>query len=264
MLTLVITQLALGASATAISVNGQVTVESGGTTTTLVRFAEVPEGATVATGADALAQLRLASGSLVRLGPSTRVALATLEQRQPRGNRKEGVKLFAGRLWLTVTKLFGAESRFTVETENAVAGVRGTGFFVESAGGKDRFMLEHGKLEVNRGDKLITLDQVGAFVDATVDGLGDAGFLDRAAVETASATVGGKGATLVSKLRSTRTARGLISTFRTPSSERRRLRQDILRPEDVADASIAVAPDVLSGAPGGAIDADVIVRVRVP
>ncbi|MEZ4271329.1 MAG: FecR domain-containing protein [Myxococcota bacterium] len=37
-------------------------------------------------------------------------------------------RLFVGRLWAKVTSLFSSDSRFEIQTDNAVAGVRGTAF----------------------------------------------------------------------------------------------------------------------------------------
>jgi hypothetical protein len=45
---------------------------------------------------------------------------------------KAQTKLTAGKMWASVTKAVGGESRFAVRTENAVAGVRGTTFRVNA------------------------------------------------------------------------------------------------------------------------------------
>jgi hypothetical protein len=251
---LLVSQLNVAAPAIAISVSGSVAVDTGdGTTRALVRFEQVPEGSRISTGADGLAQLRLASGSLVRLGPGTAVSLRQLEQGQPRSNRQEGVKLLAGRVWLSVTKLFGQGSKFEVETPNAVAGVRGTSFVVESTDGKDRFMLAEGEIHLRKGEVEATLDAPGSFIDATVDGLSAAGQLDDASVGAMLGKIGGAASTIAGKL-----APPGLGARLDAGNERRRARNDILSPTSVVDSPLAI-----DAGPAPAIDEEIDVTVRV-
>jgi len=70
----------------------------------------------------------------LRLGPDSKLRLkeATLSPKKKKV-KKFSARLMVGRMWASVTKLFGKESRFEVETPNAVAGVRGTVFAVDHA-----------------------------------------------------------------------------------------------------------------------------------
>ncbi len=129
----------------------------------LERFSDVPMGATVQTFEDGKVSLRLPSGTLVRLGTDTKVEIAALTRGDPAAERKESLRVSVGRLWSRVTRLFGDDSKFEVSTDNAVAGVRGTEFFVETHGGSDKFAVDHGTIVVNGGGTSLTLDGPGAY-----------------------------------------------------------------------------------------------------
>ena len=92
----------LAAPATAISVVGRVEVTQGDDTQLLVALAQVDEGALVRTYEGARASLRLASGTLVRLGSETTVKVSQLQHQEPPSKRKEGLRLVTGRLWAKV------------------------------------------------------------------------------------------------------------------------------------------------------------------
>lgn len=105
---------------------------------------ELHEGEVVATGPDGKLELLLPTGTLVRLGPGTR-----LELRAASGSAQRfTARLAFGNLWAKVHKLLAGEE-FKVETENAVAGVRGTEFRVEVAPAKeDLVRVYEGVVEV--------------------------------------------------------------------------------------------------------------------
>ena len=87
--------LTVQAPAVAISVRGAVEVDTGTASRPVHRFDAIEEGARIRTGEDGSVQLRMASGSLVRLGPATEVTLTHLEHGTPAGKRKESIKAFA-------------------------------------------------------------------------------------------------------------------------------------------------------------------------
>lgn len=151
-----------GATAKVVQVIGHVDLIDARGNMPLDRFSEVPVGATVQTFADGRASLRLPSGTLVRLGNDTRVELAGLTRGDPAAERKESLKVSVGRLWARVTHLFGADSKFEVATENAVAGVRGTEFFVQAQPGHEQFAVDQGTIVVTGGGASVTLDGAGA------------------------------------------------------------------------------------------------------
>jgi hypothetical protein len=84
-------------------------------------------GDTVQTGAESRLEIALPAGSVLRLGENSRLFL-----RESEPEKAFSARLLLGDVWARVHKLIGGET-FHIETENAVAGVRGTEFRVEVA-----------------------------------------------------------------------------------------------------------------------------------
>ncbi len=78
-------------------------------------------------------EVRLADRSVLRLGPASRAVVATAAFGKTVEARNVSAKLLVGKVWANVAKAVGGEARFEVQTENAVAGVRGTTFRVDAA-----------------------------------------------------------------------------------------------------------------------------------
>src|SRR5262249_16912818 len=93
--------------------------------------AEVHAGDTIETGEGGRVEIALTTGTLLRLGESSRV---TLKEEVPQ--KAFNARLLLGNVWAKVHKLVSGET-FHIETENAVAGVRGTEFRVEVAPQKE-------------------------------------------------------------------------------------------------------------------------------
>jgi hypothetical protein len=105
------------------------------------------EGDVVVTQPGARIEITLSTGSVIRMGESSRMTLGNV---QP--GKSFSAKLFLGNLWTKVHKLLSAET-FHIETENGVAGVRGTEFRVEAAEGKeDVVRVYEGVVEVRGHD----------------------------------------------------------------------------------------------------------------
>jgi len=111
-----------GESMTATLVEGSVIVAGA----PIVTGAVLQPGDTVETQAGGRAEIALPGGSLLRIGENTRLTLSPIPARS-----EFSARLFFGNLWARVHKLASGET-FRVETENAVAGVRGTEFRVEA------------------------------------------------------------------------------------------------------------------------------------
>src|SRR5690606_19363569 len=79
------------------------------------------------TGEKSRLEIRLPDGSFIRLGSSSKV---TLDEGHLGATRKVSVTMWLGRIWAKVAKEVADDSKFEVETANAVAGVRGTSFTV--------------------------------------------------------------------------------------------------------------------------------------
>ena len=101
------------------------------------------EGDTIQTGPGARLEISMTAGSVLRLGESSKMTLGSAVP-----GKAFSTRLFLGNLWAKVHKLVGGET-FHVETENAVAGVRGTEFRVEVAQGQDDLVrVYEGAVEV--------------------------------------------------------------------------------------------------------------------
>jgi hypothetical protein len=90
------------------------------------------DGDTLETEAQARMEIRFADQSVIRLGPSARLQLTAAHFGGGPAQRKMTAKLFFGNVWAKVTSVVGGDQKFAIETENAVAGVRGTTFRVDA------------------------------------------------------------------------------------------------------------------------------------
>ena len=92
--------------------------------------AELHVGDTLQTREGGRVEIELSSGSVIRLGEGSKL---TLREAEPQ--KAFSARLFVGNLWTKVHKLLSGET-YQVETENGVAGVRGTEFRLEAEQGK--------------------------------------------------------------------------------------------------------------------------------
>ncbi|MEK7703555.1 MAG: FecR family protein [Myxococcota bacterium] len=103
----------------------------------------IGETSTIETAADGSAVITLEPGSVVKLRPSTKVTLGTSER------KKLSVKLALGAIWSFLTP----GSSYEVVSPNAVAGVRGTVFYMEAeAAGATYVCACEGKVEMQTPD----------------------------------------------------------------------------------------------------------------
>ncbi|MBN1962484.1 MAG: FecR domain-containing protein [Deltaproteobacteria bacterium] len=160
----------LQAPAMAINVKGHVEMKIGPTPIQLTRFVAVPDSATVITYENSFASLRLFSGSLVRMGPNTQLLIKQLNYKKPVGKRHESLSVKVGHIWAGVLRLIGSESKFEIETPNAIAGVRGTSFFVSATPEASNFVVGDGSLAIAIGEREVLLDEKGASVTIGPDG----------------------------------------------------------------------------------------------
>ncbi len=118
---------------------------------------EVHEGDTIEVSSAGFVQLVMSDRSLLDLGAGARVSLTAYRARGETP-RKARLKVWLGKLWARVQSV-ASDERFEVETENAVAGVRGTEFVVEAqAGGQALVTVLQGRVAVNAlGEELETL-----------------------------------------------------------------------------------------------------------
>ena len=105
------------------------------------------EGDLIETGANGRLELLLGTGSMVRLGPKSRLELTSAAT----DASSFRARLSFGNLWAKVHKLIGGQ-KFLIETQNGVAGVRGTEFRVAAYSGGQMVRVYQGAVEVKSHD----------------------------------------------------------------------------------------------------------------
>jgi len=93
--------------------------------------APLAQGDTIETQDASRLEVRFSDGSVLRLGPRAKLQLTQAHFGGP-ARRRLSARLFFGKLWAKVISVVQGEQKFQVETENAVAGVRGTTFRVDA------------------------------------------------------------------------------------------------------------------------------------
>ena len=172
--------------AVVIYVSGDVKVTRGRQATTVGIGDALAAGQTVETGPGSECELRLGTGTAIRIDELTKVRLDEV-MLDPGGNRI-GMRLVLGNLLCKVGMLSG-EERFRVVTPTAVVGVRGTEFGLGVAAGGDTLLsVRQGAVAILPA--LIDLDELAARlksddpeVAAALEELGTAEWIVRDAQE---------------------------------------------------------------------------------
>ena len=107
------------------------------------------EGTTVRTDPGARLEIRLADGSVFRLGPKAELTLDSLKAGSSRSPRRIEASVAAGQVWSSVQKAMGGGGSFTVKSAHAVAGVRGTRFLTASSKSETSVKVFSGKVLVS-------------------------------------------------------------------------------------------------------------------
>jgi hypothetical protein len=133
------------AVAEVVRARGQVSKTDGTEKTPLAAGSPVGVGDTIVTADGAKVDLRFADGSLLTVGPSSQVKIS---QYAPAADGGEALmSLLSGILKLIVND--GAHwRRFAVESETAVASVRGTEWLVDAGAGTTAVFVLRGSVEV--------------------------------------------------------------------------------------------------------------------
>lgn len=221
-LAMLITALSLGAPASAISVDGNVTFEVDGIVNTVEKFDEIPERAIVTTGENSSVSLRFKSGSMVRLASLTQIEMTELVHGATAGRRKEKIKVLTGKMWARIMKLMGRDSHFEIITKHAAAGVRGTAFWITASSQSTQFTIDHGQISVQTTagtGKLLT----GFGASASIGGSGktQTETLSAQAVENLRLEVNGAASSMIQDLRDIRS--GSWSKQKARAASRRSL-----------------------------------------
>ncbi|MEM6532831.1 MAG: FecR family protein [Myxococcota bacterium] len=234
----VLMSLSVAAPAKALSVVGTVESRVGEADFAAVkRYQLVEEGTELRTRTGSRLTLRLASGTLLRLGPDTTLVLAEMNHDQKiKARRKESVKLSAGRVWASVLSLFGADSKFEVSGRTAVAGVRGTSFIMTTDEEDDEIILEEGEVAVSLGDKTFELNQPGQVFSSADETLT---VLDLLSVGQLQLQTGGSVSSSLNALQSGPAGDGNNGS----DSPGLQVRQEINGQDEVADSQVTLDND---------------------
>jgi hypothetical protein len=125
-------------------VEGDVSVTRAAARTAVKPGDALAPGDEIATGSDARLEIAFASGTILRVGENSKLTLGESVPQQ-----KVSARLALGNVWARVHKLLSGET-FHLETDNAVAGVRGTEFRIEVEQGKeDLLRVYEGAVQVD-------------------------------------------------------------------------------------------------------------------
>lgn len=129
-----------------VRIQGHVAKTRGSGETALALGDKVALGDSIVTGEDGKVDLRFADGSLLTVGPSSRVEVARFAP-EAGGGGEALLSLLSGIIKLIVND--GTRwGRFAVQTETAVAAVRGTEWLVEAAKDTSAVLVLSGTVEV--------------------------------------------------------------------------------------------------------------------
>lgn len=132
-----------------VLVHGEVVIRTVDASVKAIPGTLVHQGDQVRTGRDGGVRLLLGGSAVVDLGANTSMVVT----RAGSANSETKLKVWSGRLWARVSSLFGNESKFEVESPNAVAGVRGTEFIFDvAADGATEITVLEGAVEVTARD----------------------------------------------------------------------------------------------------------------
>jgi hypothetical protein len=119
---------------------------------------ELGIGTVVRTSPDASLTLLFADGSRLLLAGDSELALDRLSAYGATGMVDTRLRLPRGRTTNAVKKASGPASRFSIETPDVVASVRGTDFRVASEDGRSRSEVLEGRIEFSAGDQRLLLE----------------------------------------------------------------------------------------------------------
>jgi ferric-dicitrate binding protein FerR (iron transport regulator) len=134
---------AAGKETTVTLLVGKATVFRDGAKTPVAQGQALREADVIETEQNARMELLLPSGTVLRLGAMSRFQL----EHDGRQGGSVRARLALGHLWARVRKLLAGQS-FEVETQNGVAGVRGTEFLVAAVPNRQIIRVYEGKVEV--------------------------------------------------------------------------------------------------------------------
>lgn len=119
---------------------------------------EVRSNDLITTGKDARAYVKLAEGSMVKLGAETRFVFYSKSQR-PRRNFRGALDISKGAFRYTGSRLGKQQSReVSVRVGAATVGIRGTDIWGRASTSEDMVVLIEGKIDVSRSGETVALE----------------------------------------------------------------------------------------------------------
>jgi hypothetical protein len=144
------------------AVFGEASLERDGAAFELSVGAEVREGDRLRTGARGRVKVLLSDDSILALGSNSDLRIETHSFSASNRERRTRIELFGGAVRALVQKsVQTAQADFEIKTGNAVAGVRGTEFVLESDAGGARLSTLSGEVEFSSVDGARTLVAAG-------------------------------------------------------------------------------------------------------
>lgn len=126
----------------------------------------IAEGGYIKTGPNSQALVRWTRGHAVKVFDNANIKI---EKLLAKGNVEESLlNVSRGKMFATVNRLMSSESRFDVKTPVAVAGVRGTGYYLAVGDkGETTIIMQEGSLDIMHSDKTYSLDEEkGAIIES--------------------------------------------------------------------------------------------------
>ncbi len=122
----------ISTSASVIYIDGRVNVKNAGSEkwSILIFGNEVGAGDEILTETDSEVELRMKDGSILKIGHDSHLVIKEMGLLEVTKVTKNRFELIKGRIRAVVVPFVNKESKFTIDTENATVGVRGTDFGV--------------------------------------------------------------------------------------------------------------------------------------
>ncbi len=159
------------ANATATTVTGDVTAQTGSAAARVVRQGDILRmGDTVATGAGSNAVLKFEDGQIAALGPNSRMVITAYEYNAQASTGNVVLSLLRGGM-RAITGLIGKSQpqKVTYKAGNFTIGIRGTDVYIATLDGDVVVTVEDGLISFTFGDRTITV-RAGEGVNARRDG----------------------------------------------------------------------------------------------
>jgi len=121
----------------------------------------VTEGDRIETAEGARVELKLETGSIVRIGENTSIVLEELKEDKDAMKETSNVKVLFGRIWMNVKKSFGKKQESQIITPKVTAAVKGTTYRADvSVDGETNVNVYDGSVSVSRGSQEVILTKL--------------------------------------------------------------------------------------------------------